>query len=285
MAAWDFISISVFHQASVNKTFLWSYILKEVEMGKVISDCLKFVGRKRNGQVGGGYWAQPIGGVLVSSDIAPFLGWVLCEFCAAWARLPTRRELTDEDEVTSHSRRRCPTLQGCLFQGGIIKSKLKTLTFCTTCMSDIYILHHFHQRVYFYYTHYSLLNAFQNTPFWWWMAFLLPIMNNSIILGSWKCIVYNLPPVALVTGLFGFCGVTRAANHSGTEISWGISLWGVERFHSLKSNPIRSHSCPCSMRLTIPGPALTPPRAGIKISSAASSDSHDSSHTKHPVRR
>lgn len=170
----DFISISLCHQDFVDKTFLWSYVLKEIQIGQVLSDCLKFVGRKRNGQVRVGYWAQPISGLWLAQ--IERLSWDRSSVSSP-VKAPRRGPHTVGTRKwrwigPTLTQARGPTLQGCLFQEGIITSKLKTLTFWTTWTSNVYILHHFHQWVYFYYTHYSLLNAFQNTPSWWWMTFL-----------------------------------------------------------------------------------------------------------------
>lgn len=89
-------------------------------------------------------------------------------------------------------------------------------------------------------------------PWWSWSPFF-PFGNNSIIALFWDlqnalCTTWH--QLLWWLALFGFCGIKLDTDHRGTETRWRISSWGVERFHSPKSNPILPHSCPAPTRLT-----------------------------------
>ena len=122
----------------------------------------------------------------------------------------------------------------CPLQEDVI-SKLKTLNFCIPLMRDICIHHPFHRSVFLTVHCYSLLDAFQSTPCWLWRTVSFLSWAIPMIWGSWKCVFAIWHLLLWWHGLFGFPGLKLVTNHSGTETSWGISFWGVERFHSPKA--------------------------------------------------
>lgn len=102
-------------------------------------------------------------------------------------------------------------------------------------MRDICLLHPFCQSVYLILYWYSPLDAFQSTPYWLWRAVSFLSWAIPMMWGSLKCMFAIWHLLLWWHGLFGFCRLKLVTNHSGTETSWGISFWGVERFHSPKA--------------------------------------------------
>lgn len=117
----------------------------------------------------------------------------------------------------------------------------------------------------------------------------LSTVNNSIILRSLKCIVYNLTPVALATLV---CLVSVELNWPRTVVAQRSVegfLFEVLRdavlLQATLSSPTAASAASADSRKDNAKATLAPPRPGVSISLPASDNNSSSSYTKRPLRR